>query len=111
MFTLGISDRDKVEEVVTEAGKEIFRMGPAIGGNHEVPCRENPFDYGKGPFHKRTGTADSPVPPFVFLGEFPSPYCPVHGFVDGGERNGTEIPFVPVYRLTFLREIDLAVVH
>ena len=108
---LGILGRAEVEEVVAETGDKIFRMDTEMSSHHQMVGVEDPFDHSKRSLTERTCSANSPVSPFILLGEFLSPDCPVHGLVHGGKRDGPEISFVPVYRLTFLGEIDMAVVH
>ena len=108
---LGMFDRNEVEGVVTEAGDEIFHMDTEMGGNLDMTGIKDPFDNGIRSFYKGTGSADRTISPFIFLGQLLSPYCPSHGFIHRSKGDRSEIPFVPVYRLTFLGEIDLAVVH
>ena len=108
---LGILDRYEVEEVVTETGDKIFRMDAEMSCHHQMIGVEDSFDHSKRSLNERACSADSPVSPFILLGEFLSPDSPVHGLVNGGKRDGPEISFVPVYCLTILGEVDLAVVH
>lgn len=101
----------EVKEIVRKTSKEVFGMDPEVGSNHYMPGMKHSFDYCKWAFNQRSSSADRPVSPFVFYGDWFSPDRSFHSFVYWCERDSPKISFVTVHRFAFLREIDLAIMQ
>ena len=80
-LTLGILDRNEIEEVVAEAGDKIFCMGTDMGGHQHMAGVKYPFDHSKRSFHKGTGSADSAVSAFIFCRDGMIPDGSPHGLI------------------------------